>query len=323
MAFFIIGTERSGSNLLRVIFDAHPQVVVPHPPHLLRYLSPVEHEGVEEIVEDTLDFVRGHIHPWEWMPTAEALAERAAQDPTVVGVFLALYDLVAEHAGVPHWGCKSTFVVEHVDAVLERRPEARFIWLVRDVRDVAVSSKRSVFNPFDPLLTAELWARQQRVAIDTAARLGGERVLRVHYEDLLASPGLVVARMCDHVGLRMHEDMLSFHDRKRAQRTAYLSPSWENNARPIMKGNSEKWRTGLSPRELGQVEAVAGAVMEELGYRPESPGPSPTERDFLEARARDLAMRLESEWRSLKGDRIHWLRWRRRLRVERLKWGLR
>ena len=322
MAFFIIGTERSGSNLLRVIFDAHPDVVVPHPPHLLRYLADLKETDHDAIVAATLSMVRGHIHPWEWMPSADELRQRSAEDPTVVGVFLALYDLAAEREGVAHWGCKSTFVVEHVDAVLDRRPDARFIWLVRDVRDVAVSSKRSVFNPFDPLLTAELWARQQRVAIDTASRLGPGRVLRLHYEDLLASPGLMVARLCDHVGLRMHDGMLRFHERNRARTTAGLSQSWENNNKPVLKNNSGKWREGLSARELGQVEAVAGEVMEELGYVPEAPGPTPTERDFFEARARDLAMRVESELRSLRSDRIHWLRWRRRARVARMKWGL-
>lgn len=321
--FFIIGTERSGSNLLRVIFDAHPDVVVPHPPHLLRYLSELEHDSVEDIVDDTLAMVRGHIHPWEWMPSAEELADASAEDPTTVGVFLALYDLAAANRGVPHWGCKSTFVVEHVDAILERRPEARFIWLVRDVRDVAVSSKRSVFNPFDPLLTAELWARQQRVAIDVAERLGPQRVMRIHYEDVLASPELMTARLCDHVGVRMHDAMLRFHEKSRAKQTAGLSKSWENANKPVMAKNSEKWRTQLSAVELGQVEAVAGEVMEELGYKPEQPGPPPTEMDFVAARARDLVMRLGSELNSLQNDKIHWLRWRRRARVARMKWGLR
>ncbi|HJN74873.1 MAG TPA: sulfotransferase [Myxococcota bacterium] len=322
-AFFIIGTERSGSNLLRVIFDAHPEVVVPHPPHLLRYLGDLDHEGLDDIVADTLAMVRGHIHPWDWMPTAAELASEARDDPTVVGVFLALYDLVASHGGATHWGCKSTFVVEFVDEILARRPGARFVWLVRDVRDVALSSKTSVFNPFEPLLTAGLWARQQRVAIDVAQRLGPERVMRLHYEDVLASPELMTARLCDHVGITMHEAMLSFHDRARASRTAGLSKSWENNNKPVMRNNTEKWRKGLTKRELAQVEAVAGEVMQELGYRPEAPGPTPSQRDFLEARARDLVMRVQSELRSLQGDRIHWLRWRRRARVARMKLGLR
>jgi hypothetical protein len=40
--FFIVGTERSGSNLLRVILDTHPALSVPHPPHILRYFAPLE-----------------------------------------------------------------------------------------------------------------------------------------------------------------------------------------------------------------------------------------------------------------------------------------
>ena len=39
---FIIGTERSGSNLLRLILDAHPGITVPHPPHVMNYFAALE-----------------------------------------------------------------------------------------------------------------------------------------------------------------------------------------------------------------------------------------------------------------------------------------
>ena len=37
-----MGTERSGSNLLRLILNAHSRIAVPHPPHVLRYFAPLE-----------------------------------------------------------------------------------------------------------------------------------------------------------------------------------------------------------------------------------------------------------------------------------------
>ncbi|MCP4805874.1 MAG: sulfotransferase [Proteobacteria bacterium] len=322
-AFFIIGTERSGSNLLRVIFDAHSDVVVPHPPHLLKYLSSIEpHYGSlsserarARMVDDLLSLVHRHIHPWDWVPSAETLLGDTAGDPSVTGAFLALYDRYAEHHGARFWGCKSTFVVDHVPKVLERRPTAKFIWLARDVRDVAVSSKRSVFNPFHPLLTAELWARQQKVAHDLWRELGPETVLRLHYEDLIASPELMVACMCDFLGLTLHESMLAFHERRNASTTASYSQSWENANKPVMRNNSGKWRTGLTTHELELVEGVARETMELLGYEVETSAARPSEAEFARARLLDWPMRLESEWRSLRSEEMHWLRWGRRVNV--------
>ncbi len=76
-------------------------------------------------------------------------------------------------------------MVHHVDRVLQRDPGARFLWLVRDPRDVAVSSRKSVFSPFHPALTAKLWVAQQREALALEERLGSSVVLRLRYEDLL------------------------------------------------------------------------------------------------------------------------------------------
>lgn len=318
---FIIGTERSGSNLLRVILDAHPDVTVPHPPHVLRYLTDIHGDSgdPERIVDDMLRFVRGHIHPWEGIPERAELLARVQQDPTPVGAFLALYDLHAEIVGSAHWACKSTFVVHHTAEILARRPGARFLWLVRDPRDVAASSLRSVFNPYDPLLTGALWDAQQREAITAHGALGDDIVLRLHYEDVLASPELMTARICDHVALPLHDAMLRFHERTRAQQTAGLSSSWENADKPVLRGNAGKWRSRLSDAQVARVEGVCRETMEALGYAPETDGQRPPDAAFLLAQARDWGMRLQGEWRSLRGDAIHWRRWRRRARVAQLQ----
>ena len=65
---YIIGTERSGSNLLRVMLNAHSGIVLPHPPHILRYFSPLEKaygdfeesENLSRLVSDVLRLIVGH-----------------------------------------------------------------------------------------------------------------------------------------------------------------------------------------------------------------------------------------------------------------------
>lgn len=318
---FIIGTERSGSNLLRVILDAHPDMVVPHPPHVLRYLSAIHGENgdPERLVDDTIAFVHGHIHPWQGVPDRASLLERVRDDPTPVGAFLALYDLHAMIVGSPRWACKSTFVVHHTAEILARRPGARFLWLVRDPRDVAASSLRSVFNPYDPLLTAALWDEQQRTAMRARTELGAETVLRIHYEDILSSHALMTARICDHLSLPLHDDMLRFHERPQAQQTAGLSASWENADKPVLTNNTGKWRDRLTPTQVARVEGACRDTMEALDYTPETDGQRPPDAAFALARARDWRLRFQGEWRSLRGDAIHWKRWRRRVRVARLQ----
>ncbi|MDH3309864.1 MAG: sulfotransferase [Gammaproteobacteria bacterium] len=41
MSIFMIGTQRSGSNLLRLMLNQLPRITAPHPPHILPRLMPL------------------------------------------------------------------------------------------------------------------------------------------------------------------------------------------------------------------------------------------------------------------------------------------
>ena len=64
---FIAGTERSGSNLLRLILNSHSEIAVPHPPHVVRYFAPLE-VAYGDLADDQnfADFVRDitRLVPW-------------------------------------------------------------------------------------------------------------------------------------------------------------------------------------------------------------------------------------------------------------------
>ena len=100
---FIIGTERSGSNLLRVILNSHPNIVIPHPPHIMRYFGPLEarygdlsrHRNLRRLVDDVLRLVKAHIHPWSWIPKADDILQRSLMYPGRSGpeLLLSLYYL--------------------------------------------------------------------------------------------------------------------------------------------------------------------------------------------------------------------------------------
>jgi hypothetical protein len=322
---FIIGTERSGSNLLRLILNTHSRIAVPHPPHVVRYFAPLEpaygdlagsDRAFAALVDDILRLVRLHIYPWEVeIDRARVLREASPRDS--FGVTVALYEQYREHAGKARWGCKSTFMIDHTDRVLARFPEARLLYLTRDPRDVAASSRRSVFNPFHPYFTARLWARQQRTGLELLRRLPPRTILHVRYEDLLAAPAETVTRICDFLEEDYEEPMLRYFETPEARKSASLSRSWENTGREILHGNRGKYRAELSTAEVRAVEAVAHAEMERLGYVPDvAPAPAPPSCLAVWGyHLLDAWWRLRVECGSLVSDRNHWRRWARDLTV--------
>jgi hypothetical protein len=306
---FIIGTERSGSNLLRLVLNAHSQIAVPHPPHLMRYLAPLAgsygdltiERNRRVLVHDALRLLRHHIHPWPHPIDADLVTSQAS--PTVFGVVAAVYEQFRRAEGKRTWGCKSTFMVHYVANVVAEYPQARFLWLVRDPRDVAVSSMRSVFNPCHPLRTARLWRRQQEIGWAARERWGPARIRLMRYEDLVVDPRRELTAACEFLGVAFEESLLRHHDSPAARQTAALSDSWRNTARPISSTSVGRHERVLTAADRRLVEAVAGPVMARLGYLVpdgEAPPALPSELRVL---CRELLIRFAVEFRAMRTDR--------------------
>ena len=70
---FIVGTERSGSNLLRLILDAHPNIAIPHPPHIMLELDHLEpkygdlslDQNLRRLINDAVRVVEPPFAPWD------------------------------------------------------------------------------------------------------------------------------------------------------------------------------------------------------------------------------------------------------------------
>jgi hypothetical protein len=316
-AVHIVGTERSGTNLLRQILTSHSDMAIPHPPHLLRYFASLEplygdlelNENFRELAGDILRLVRWHIHPWPDVPhTATIMREVPSRD--VIGIYVALYRWYARQEGKPRWGCKSTFTVDQVEHVHARLPNARFIWLVRDPRDVAASSKESVFNPCHPVLTSRLWQRQQLECLRLERLLPRTHWLRLRYEDLVSEPERTVREVCQFIELPFEQQMLMFFTTAAARRTAGLSRSWRNTGRPILVSRVGRFREALTPREVSAVELMTASTLDDLGYPRTEAAPEPLPSG-IEVRLTNALGRCSVELASLKSDANHWLRWRR------------
>ncbi|HEU5055407.1 MAG TPA: sulfotransferase, partial [Kofleriaceae bacterium] len=281
------------------------------------YLAPVarsygdlrEPESRRALVRDALRLLRVHIHPWSGVIDEDRVVAEAT--PTLFGVVAAIYEQHRVAAGAARWGCKSTFMVDHVEEALAEYPAARFVWLVRDPRDVAASARRSVFGPYHPRLTAILWREQQERALAAQEAHGARVVHLLRYEDLVARPDEEVRRLCRFLGEELEPAMLAHHRQAAAQELAALSESWRNADQPISQASVGRYRGGLSSREREAVEEVAGPLMARLGYSTEPRLGAAEGPPTLAVRAGDLTMRLAVEVRSLLHDENHWWRWRR------------
>lgn len=270
---FIIGTERSGTNLLRLILNAHPEIAVPHPPHIMKLFSPLvrfygnlaDDRNFRRLIGDVCRLVELHPYPWEIMPDRERVFHEAAARELLC-IYFAIYNQYLEYSGKQRWCCKSTFMIDHVADILRFHPEARFIFMTRDGRDVAVSAKASIFNHYHVYYTAKRWQQEQRIGLDWLEKLPAGQIKLLRYEELTADPAGTVTELCDFLDLSYDDKMLEYHRLNEAKKSGSLSISWENTAKPVIANNNGKFRTQLSALEIRQFEAIATNELQQLGY---------------------------------------------------------
>ena len=286
---FIIGTERSGTNLLRLMLNSHSAIAVPHPPHIMKLFAPLEplygnladDGNFGRLIADVCRMVELHTYPWEIKPD-RGKVQRDVRERNLLNVYFEIYNQYLAHSGKRRWACKSTFMIEHVEEILRCYPDARFIFMVRDGRDVAVSAKKSIFNHFHAYYSAERWRREQRLGLDWLAKLPPEQITLLKYEDLISDPDTVTRHLCDFLDEPFEEEMLEYHRSSEARKSGSLSISWENTSKPVMAGNAEKFRRFLTMSEILLFEAIAFEELGELDY------PLTHSREELESRHAEM-----------------------------------
>jgi hypothetical protein len=305
MPIFMIGTQRSGSNLLRLMLNQLPGIAAPHPPHILSRMMPLlpnygdleRPENFALLVDDVCRLVELNPVPWEGVTMNRVEVTRRCRNRSLVAVFGAVYDLYAEARGANTWLCKSLQNTQYLPQIEAYYPDAKYIYLYRDGRDVSCSFRKAVVGEKHFYHIAAEWAATQRLALLHRERTSPGRFISVSYEEIVGSPEKAARRLCDFLGVSFHSAMLEFHRSEDAQRAASQSDLWANVVRPIMADNTKKFLREATAEDIRVFESVAGDILDALGYERVSVLPG-KERPFTA----DEIARFDAENRHLKDE---------------------
>lgn len=276
---FVVGCPRSGTTLLQRMLDAHPDLTVANDTHFItraaghrldRHADP----GLDgDLVNSVLSYHRFHR-----MGLDPSEARAAAGDAGTYGQFVSrLYDLRATKVGKALSGEKTPDYCRKMPALHRLFPGALFLHIIRDGRDVALSTLswaskgkgpgRWDLWQEDPLGCCALWWRWQvEAARSDGIILGESKYLEVNYEKLVAEPERELSRICTFLSIPYAACMPRFHEGKtrekrgRSAKSAWLGP---------VKGLRD-WRTEMSDEDAAVFRAIAGQLLDMTGYGDES-----------------------------------------------------
>jgi hypothetical protein len=266
-AVVILGVSRSGTTLLKAMLDRHPALAIPTESYFLPQLwdRHGERPDADAFVADVgrLSRVR------EWGVEPSMVRDRLPEEPTFAEAIEAIYRSYADLRGKPRFGDKTPSYMQRLDVVDRAFPGARYVHLIRDGRDAALSfvamRRRPRFNWARPRTVtgfASQWRREVATARRFGLALGGARYFELRYEELVTRPEPAMRRVCAFLGLTFDPAVMQYHRAVEPERLV----DHPRLAEPPTPG-VRRWQEEMPEPQLARFEAVAGDMLSELGYQ--------------------------------------------------------
>jgi hypothetical protein len=97
---------------------------------------------------------------------------------------------------------------------------------------------------------------------------------------LLQTPEKIIKKLCHFLEIDFLNEMLNYH-KTELQSNQTDGKNAQNLSRPILEKNFNKWKSGLSSREVRVFEAVAGDTLQQYGYEPGMAEPVVNKREKI------------------------------------------
>jgi hypothetical protein len=265
--FFIVGAGRSGTTLLRLIVAGHSRLHIPPETWFLRPLVrdfPLTGVLTQPQVERAIETMVQHERWPDLGMDGDHVRRQAAvlAQPTLVGLIDLVYRHLLNATGKQRLGDKTPHYFAIVPELATLYPRAKFIYLIRDGRDVAISwfdaGWQRYYEPgfeWPPAMAA--------LRRDAAAYAG--QVLEVHYEDLVRQPEDIARQICGFLGETFEPAMLDWQGRTElvASRDRHLHGRLQQ---PLSGDAVAVWRRRLSAVDCFAVEACLHRELTLGGY---------------------------------------------------------
>jgi hypothetical protein len=271
---FIIGSQRSGTTMFRLMLNNHPDICVPHESVFItvfyRKLDEYGNLNNSDNMRNLLTDISAHplVVRGKLIPCQEAVL--ACSPTTYAELITAIFDSYAAQKGKSLWCDKTPFYTEDIDLLNNIFPNSRFIHIVRDGRDVALSQKNMSWLSSNLPNIARQWQHKAILCHKVGAVLGPARFLEIKYEDLVLNTESTLQDVCRYLGVNFSKDMLNYHE-EAENVVPGESIKWHTNS--IKKPDPAKvlaWRTNMPRSDRVIFEQFAGDALEMLGYEREN-----------------------------------------------------
>lgn len=276
--FFIVGRGRSGSTLFRLLFDAHPGVMIPPESRFVQFLYykfASNKKWTAETAKRAISDLEQGFEPLRLnRDQLQEQIESYASDLTFERVCKLIYLNTRSEFNkdeVSLLGDKNPRYTFFIPQLLKLFPEAKFIHLVRDYRDNIVSVQRAgklIKESGNTYFSMGRWLLYNRYVLKYQEKYP-DQFCRVQFEELIRDPEVVMRKLCAFLDLEYHPEVLDYH---KGMGKYYgeegFSALHQSLQTPFDLSKIGEWELELPPRKAIRCEVLGGSFAETIGYPP-------------------------------------------------------
>lgn len=266
---FILGAKRGGTTLLKRIIESHSSITIPPPdwfyhfiyPHLYSYGDLTQRSNLTALISDCLQLptIRSH---WRLTVEVDYVLDRLLE-ASYRGVIATLFRCYAETNPTLLWGSKTPGNVFWLPEIYEDFPEAKFIFIYRDGRDVSIDQVDTEWGPMNLYEACVWWRSYTQAMLESKRFLPPQSFHEIRYEELVRQPESVVRGICGFLGWDFEPQMLRYYE---SGKDPFFSQSHhQKTSQPITDAYVGMYKRLSAADRALQLE-VAGQTLEELGY---------------------------------------------------------
>ncbi len=284
----MFGFERSGTTLLSMMMGAHPELAVPlsvtglwyiYAEELHRYNDLESSDDLRTLVSDLLKEER--IGLWDVEISEDEILQEL-QPASFSAVVRRFHEIYAAKKGKPNWGNLDIATLDEMDCANSWFPEARFLHIVRDGRDVALSHETMPYGAGNTLECAEHWTQRIHANLKMGSMLHADRYHVIRYEDLVTKTEETLREICRFAGLSYSESMLSYMTMVEDKIPSDKRWLWPALAKRPDPAKAFRWKNNMSRPKRLVFESVAAPMLRRLGYEVASSVPKSFSRFAFE-----------------------------------------
>lgn len=269
---FLFGMERSGTTLLSMMIGAHSQIAVPLATtgmwlDFAERLPDFNQLSRSDDIKTLVAAIGAHNRVKLWDAKLDPQALLADLPLGDYGAVVArFHQQYARAKGKLLWANVDIATLDHMEVVNSWFPDARFLHIIRDGRDVALSHQTMPYGSGNIAECARAWTERTTTSVKMGRILGADRYMTVRFEDLVLRTRYSLERICAFLKVPFDEAMLRYGDMVNEKIPENRRWLWPSISRPPQESKVDQWRRRMTASQRIVFERIAGGTLRSWGY---------------------------------------------------------